>query len=330
MNKENFDEETYQFNTVYEDEKIKIFSICGTAWIDKFQYISKKLRKNHYIFTMDWCSTENNSHENPLQLIKNCEYPENIIFMSSVPSSHKKRIENGFNSIICNHNTFINTNIYDIKSEFKKEYNMIINSRAKEWKNIYLAKEVDNTALIVNRWNIESHWGNNSDDYLNLKYSYLNDCKLNQIQVSEKMNQSFTGGIFSFKEGACYSSSEYLLCGIPVVSTKSLGGRDVYYNEYNSIIVEPNEMEVKYACEKLIREKKDPKEIRNSHLEITKEHENNLINEFQKIFDENDINKKASEWFYENKNSKWLEQPNHFMKAEGCAKKIKDIIKLLN
>lgn len=330
MENRNYNEESYHFNNVYEDEKIKIFTICGTAWINKFQYISKKLKKNHYIFTMDWSFTENKPHENPIDLIKNCEYPENITFMSNVTSSNIKRIENGFNSILCNHNTFINTNIFDIKSEHKKKYNMVINSRAKDWKNIHLAKEVDNTALIINRWNIENHRGKNSDDYLKLNYSYLNKGRLQQHQVSEIVNQSYTGGIFSFNEGACYSSSEYLLCGIPVVSTKSLGGRDVYYDDYNSVIVEPNENEVKYACEKLIRERKEPIEIRNRHLKIIKEHENNLINEFQKIFDENDINKKASDWFYENKNSKWLEKHNHFMKAEGCAKKIKDIIEILN
>ena len=145
-----YEEQSYQFNNIY-DNQIKIFTICGTAWIDKFQYISKNLKKNHYIFPMDWGNTENTLHENPIELTKNCEYPENIIFMSNVPSSNQKRIDNGFNSILCNHNTFINTNIFDIKSEYHKKYNMVINSRAKDWKNIHLAREVDNTALIINR-----------------------------------------------------------------------------------------------------------------------------------------------------------------------------------
>jgi glycosyltransferase involved in cell wall biosynthesis len=55
------------------------------------------------------------------------------------------------------------------------------------------------------------------------------------------------GGIFSEKEGACYSSSEYLLCGLPVVSTRSEGGRDEWYNKWNSIICDPIESAVSEA-----------------------------------------------------------------------------------
>ena len=56
------------------------------------------------------------------------------------------------------------------------------------------------------------------------------------------------GGVFSEEEGACWASSEYLLCGLPVVSTHSRGGRDVWYSGHNSLIVEPTQARARRVC----------------------------------------------------------------------------------
>ncbi|EHL96094.1 hypothetical protein HMPREF9946_04990 [Acetobacteraceae bacterium AT-5844] len=48
------------------------------------------------------------------------------------------------------------------------------------------------------------------------------------------------GMALSELEGACYASTEYLLCGLPVVSTPSLGGRDEFYGPLNSVITRPS------------------------------------------------------------------------------------------
>ncbi|MFZ6763136.1 glycosyltransferase [Pseudoroseomonas sp. WGS1072] len=58
-------------------------------------------------------------------------------------------------------------------------------------------------------------------------------------RVVALLNSSEVGLILSAAEGACYASLEYLLCGLPVVSTPSLGGRDAFYDAANAIIVEP-------------------------------------------------------------------------------------------
>ena len=66
------------------------------------------------------------------------------------------------------------------------------------------------------------------------------------------LNSSICGGIFSLKEGACFASSEYLLCGLPVISTQSVGGRDVFYNENNSVICENNSDSVDEAFHEIL------------------------------------------------------------------------------
>lgn len=56
--------------------------------------------------------------------------------------------------------------------------------------------------------------------------------------VAAALGEADVGLMLSAVEGACYASLEYLLCGLPVVSTRSLGGRDDFYDAQNSRVVE--------------------------------------------------------------------------------------------
>jgi glycosyltransferase involved in cell wall biosynthesis len=89
------------------------------------------------------------------------------------------------------------------------------------------------------------------------------------------LNSSSIGGMFSATEGACYASTEYLMCGLPVVSTASTGGRDIWYTPHNSIIVEANETAVaagvQEALVKLRTGEFDRAEIRGAAVRMAEE-----------------------------------------------------------
>ncbi len=80
--------------------------------------------------------------------------------------------------------------------------------------------------------------------------------------VAEIVRRSHSGLILSEREGVCRASCEYLLAGIPVVSTRSAGGRDVWYDDYNAILVEPTAEAVATAVEELVAHPRDPRRIR--------------------------------------------------------------------
>jgi glycosyltransferase involved in cell wall biosynthesis len=108
-------------------------------------------------------------------------------------------------------------------------------------------------------------------DLYSLQPYYINDERISSDEVNKILNMSYTGGIYSAEEGGCYSSSEYLLCGLPVVSCFSKGGRDTWFNNYNSIIVENDDpLLVKDAVNelknKIISGELEPEKIRNQHI----------------------------------------------------------------
>ncbi len=167
----------------------------------------------------------------------------------------------GFNGEIINQNCWLDYN-KDMKilPNIHKEYDAIYVGRMIEVKRHYLAGKVKNLALIAG--NI---YGQNKL-IEPPPHVYRNQEPLSPSGVAMKINASRCGLILSAKEGACFASSEYLLCGIPVVSTFSEGGRSYWYNSYNSIVCEDDESAIANAVEYFVNNPKDPEIIRNTHI----------------------------------------------------------------
>ena len=72
-------------------------------------------------------------------------------------------------------------------------------------------------------------------------------------QVNEVLAQSRVGLCLSAAEGAMKASIEYLFAGLPVVSTPSLGGRDLYFDDEYCLIAEPDPRSIRDAVQALIR-----------------------------------------------------------------------------
>jgi hypothetical protein len=90
------------------------------------------------------------------------------------------------------------------------------------------------------------------------------------------ISQAHCGVIFSSSEGGCYASTEYLLCGIPVVSTHSIGGRDAYYDDVTAIVVNSDPDEISKAVQAIKDRKIDPFEIRNKAISVSEKMLNTL------------------------------------------------------
>jgi hypothetical protein len=75
--------------------------------------------------------------------------------------------------------------------------------------------------------------------------------RLSQIETNEQINRARVGLCLSEIEGSNYASMEYLLAGLGVVSTPSMGGRDVYFDPEFCIMCEPKREAVRDAVAEL-------------------------------------------------------------------------------
>ena len=301
-------------NTIYVDQKIRIIRMENWFGLGKYtpecESFNKKLqerfneKKTYLFYQFNMCVNEKNIEyilDNYItkHLISSKLDFDNIIM--ECPTTYVlDYIQNNtkFNCILCNHNSMLDYRCYYFNN-IDKIYDVVMNARPVKFKNLHLSEKLSNIAYIKGPGNEYPYWEKN--------YSFMNEIPdMGPRKVGYINNMSKVGLCLSYREGACYASSEFLLSGIPVVSVKSEGGRDVFYNNYNSIIVETDnksdeqlKKDIKKAVDDLKNIQKDSDKIRHDHIIISDNHRTNFINAMQKIFDENKLNYDSNLFFHQ-------------------------------
>ena len=119
-----------------------------------------------------------------------------------------------------NHNLYINEHLYKPLAE-PKIYDAIYTAQLAAFKRLALAKQVERLMVV-------SYGGDLHAYCPDLQHAEFNREFLPRPELARKYNQAYAGLCLSAQEGAMLASCEYLLCGIPVVSTPSQGGRDEF------------------------------------------------------------------------------------------------------
>jgi hypothetical protein len=91
-----------------------------------------------------------------------------------------------------------------------------------------------------------------------------------------------------------YASAEYLLSGLPVVSTPNKGGRNVFFDKRFVRIVKPDSFAIAQAVKDLASQKIDPFFIREETIKKMIPHEQRFIALLQSIFAEAGIKEDAA------------------------------------
>jgi glycosyltransferase involved in cell wall biosynthesis len=113
--------------------------------------------------------------------------------------------------------------------------------------------------------------------------------------VARYCNRAHVGLCLSATEGAMYASIEYLLCGLPVVSTINRGGRDFFFDAEFCITVPPDPTAVARAVEELIRRKISPEYIRGKTLQKIVHERNKFLQFVQAIYQQEGSNRDVRE-----------------------------------
>jgi len=113
--------------------------------------------------------------------------------------------------------------------------------------------------------------------------------------VARYCNRAHVGLCLSATEGAMYASIEYLLCGLPVVSTINRGGRDFFFDPEFCITVPPDPAAVAKAVEGLRRRKISPEYIRERTLQKIVHERNKFLEFVQAIYQQEGSNRDVRE-----------------------------------
>jgi glycosyltransferase involved in cell wall biosynthesis len=223
-------------------------------------------------------------------------------------TKREKKLLSFFNidSVYCNQNCFIDEKVFTIVPGVEKRFNAVYNAVLNEFKRHTLVSDImGQVAFVTYRFENTSYKGYLDKKLNNISWlNYLPGREpsfLDNDALVEIYNESRTGLALSAAEGSMYASCEYLLCGIPVVSTHSKGGRDVFFDDYNSIIADAVPEQIALAVEKLTSANRDPMAIRTTAISQMKQHRKQFIKHVNRVLRAKgfhyDISHTWDEWF---------------------------------
>ena len=222
-----------------------------------------------------------------------CNYNEQLERLKSL----------GLNAYFCSHNAFVDENLFKPLDDVEKTVDAVYDARFIPCKRHHLASDLESLGLIyytVPNEN-ETFIENAKRNFAHATFFNHSDSgeynTLSAAQVNRALNQCRVGLCLSKEEGAMFASIQYLLAGIPVVTTASIGGRDEFFDDENSITVEPDPSSVKRGVQIMIERNVDRDRIRGRTLERMNVHRQRLISLVQDIYDSEGTGRNFSrEW----------------------------------
>jgi glycosyltransferase involved in cell wall biosynthesis len=223
----------------------------------------------------------------------------------------------GVPTTFTSHNALVDERIFMPMPNVAKRYDAVYNARMEAFKRHWLAAEVDNLLILGGM-----HSAGDSVEYFEQTRAALPRATFSHgdrlrkwmgpAEVAATLNQARVGLCLSACEGAMYAATEYLLCGLPIVSTVSLGGRDEWFDTRFVRIVPDEPKAVAAAVRELIALRLSPQWIRQQTIRRLVKHRRRLIDVVQTIFDGElagrDFAREWNERFF-HKMAEWLHGP---------------------
>ncbi len=327
-------EQESAFSIIAEYEKGRIFSSCATylpfapggvaCWLPH-------LSEHDYLILTDWGAGSDLPGGFWKALVPENARPR-VYFLSNEVETHEKRVSAGLNSVLVNNNCWLDENRFQIINGATKKYDAVYTARAVDCKRIHLAEQVKKLSLVYSD-PMSCAVMIPSNGFERCAPVFKPDTYLGHIELSSLYNEARCGLMLSRTEGACFTASEYMLCGIPVVSTEpepgsTLGGRQAWLSPDNSIYCEPTSAAVADAVGCIIDADMDPVDIRNSQI--------SKMNTYRTLFDEEVLKPLLHKVGYRGKQNRsltdfiWEESAQGWkFRMENTMKPLKEILNIL-
>ena len=172
-----------------------------------------------------------------------------------------------------------------------KFHDAIYNARFDEIKRHELATKIELLSLVYS-WSLDESVVTKypkmkallpSAYFANHEFGDGNYILLSPSQVCAELNKAKVGLCLSPYEGHMRASIQYLLSGLPIVSTNSLGGRDRYYSGPYCAIANDDPDAVSHAVSQIIEQNFKPQQIRRHIGDIIEFERYNFLNSINRI-----------------------------------------------
>jgi glycosyltransferase involved in cell wall biosynthesis len=233
----------------------------------------------------------------------------------------------GIPATFSNHNAMLDERIFKPLPGVEKRFDAVYNARMSPFKRHALAREIPRLLMIggvMAPSDSEEYFAHVRRELPHARFTHAQgDAWISPARIAAAVNQAKVGLCLSAVEGAMYAATEYLLCGLPVVSTASLGGRDEWFDPKHARVVRDDPAAVAEAVAELIALRLPPERIRQRTLREVWRHRRRFVELVQNIYDRELVGEDFARLCYPrffNKMGHWRD-PRRVMQyqCEDCA-----------
>ncbi len=253
-------------------------------------------RSFHAIFQFGWHRETKERAEEvraEAEAVKKISPGCEMIFLCN--SEHERNLisETGLRAEFCHQNAFLDERRY-AALRLPRKYDAVYVARITPFKRHHLASNIKSLLLIGDHSKKEE---GHFREIMRILPNATWKRKVFSNFISRNVCQASCGLCLSAEEGAMFVSAEYLLSGIPAVSTANIGGRDVMFDKAYVYFAEDTPESVLQGVEAMKKISITPDEIRNATLEKFRPHRGKMIEILQEICDKAGVRRDVrSEW----------------------------------
>lgn len=193
---------------------------------------------------------------------------KNIHFITNEESESRWLRLIGLKATALGQTLHVNENLFKPGTEAKTQ-DAVYCAAMRRFKRMELARDIKKLEVITyvsreNEWDLHK-WEPR------LSHARFNKTFLSREEVRRVYQRCHSGLALSAEEGAMFACTEYLLCGLPVVTTPNRGGRNRYLRPEYSKTVSPDPKKIQEAVEHFKTNPPSPWEIHRKTTQMMDE-----------------------------------------------------------
>jgi hypothetical protein len=219
------------------------------------------------------------------------------VFLAATRSALENYRAVGLPAIVCSSIVFVDETIFAPVPSEPKRFDAIYNAVFGRYKRHELCRDIARLGLIYHRY--PQFLAGEPDHVANIRSLLAHATFINELdghyrlftlrEIPVWLARARVGLCLSAHEGPMRACAEYLYCGLPVVTTPSIGGRDRMLDPAYSIEAEPTPEAVEEAVRELIARRIDPASIRAAALAAVRPDRLRLVQLIAAIFQEEGV-----------------------------------------
>lgn len=207
------------------------------------------------------------SLENPQEvevLKKNAElhrqrFPQQrLVFFCNTPEEQRLLDASGLEAVVVHQNQLVSEQTFRPLEGTPVNYDAVYNAKIARFKRHYLAAAIERVLYVAYRCRFDMSRSAGRAYVQRIlarspQHRFSNTLvnnlprSLTHDEVNRAYNEACVGLCLSAVEGGMYASVEYLLAGLPVVTTPSRGGRDTFFDDDFCVTAKPDCREIRNA-----------------------------------------------------------------------------------